>query len=58
MNQPLWMEYGGLLRSTPNSPAIPNPRFMWMSTLWALSFPNVNVPLIVMLPLGPHMVAL
>ena len=53
---PLWMAYGGLFKLTPGSAAAPRPRFA--SALAALAFPYVRVPLMVMFPLGPQIVAL
>ena len=50
------MAYGGLFKLTPGSAAAPRPRFA--SAPAALAFPYVKVPLMVMFPLGPQIVAL
>lgn len=48
---PLWIMYGGLLRSTPVSFAAPRPRLV---SVVELAFWKVSVPLMVMFPLGPE----
>ena len=50
------MAYGGLFKLTPGSAAAPRPRFACAPA--ALAFPYVRVPLMVMFPLGPQIVAL
>jgi hypothetical protein len=52
----LWMAYGGAVTFAPSRLASPSPRFDSVTAL--IPAPKVEVPLTVMLPLGPETVAL